>query len=296
MHAAPSIALDTAFNTVEHALQVLVKGDLQDPDLPCVATAAHDLQKAWRLVNECYISKGYSSTPGALWYDRHFLEPRSTCFITHGARPATMTVIFDSLLGLPADQVFSPELDALRREGRRLCEFTALAHANPHQDLDIQSVYELFRHAWLTAAHLEKASDIIISVNPRHVPFYRRCLLFERLSPVRSFDKVGGAPAVLMRLDLLLFETRCRERIPDSSTTYFYHDDPRRGGLMARIFRQRHAPDPWVLAWFFRHDRDLIGTFTPRQQAWIMQQHPGLADLLREGSPQRDSGRLLAVG
>jgi hypothetical protein len=39
----------------------------------------------------------------------------------------TLSIRFDSPDGLLADDLFSPEIDALRAEGRRLCEFTKLA-------------------------------------------------------------------------------------------------------------------------------------------------------------------------
>ncbi len=283
-----------SFRQIRSILPALMTDPAEVDHLPVVATTAQQLQQAWRLVQACYVQKGYARADGVLWYDHSPLDPRTTTLLMDGGHPATLTVVFDSPLRLPSDAVFKEELDALRLAGRQLCEFTALAHANPDQDLDIQTVYELFRHAWLTAAHLESATDILITVNPRHVPFYRRALLFERLGPVRNFDKVSGAPAVLMRLDLSDAEARFREhRLSEIGN--FFLEDPHLGAVLARLYHLRHAPDPWVLAHFLHQRRNLIDGLDPACRSWVMRQNPGLAELMIAPASVRQGAQLLAV-
>ena len=292
-----------SFDAIEDSLATLSYGgtheDLDDERLPTVATTAQDLQQAWRLVEGCYAAKGYSHNSDGLWYDPQVLDPRTTCLLTRQPSPATVSVVFDSPLRLPADVVFRDLLDPLRVQGRRLCEFTALAHAHPDREYDPGTISELFRHGWLVAAHLEDATDIMVTVHPHHVPFYRRCLLFERLGPVRNYGKVNDTPAVLMRLDLQTAPARYRERHGARGLGAFFLNDPRRGALLARLFRRRHAPDPWVLAYFCHQRRDLFVHLNTDQRTWVLDQHPGLRALISDPvmaeADVRDSARLLAV-
>ncbi len=286
------------WDALEEALALIVSAPTVN-DLPRieVATTAQQLQAAWRLVRACYHAKGYCDGSDELRYDLSFLEPRTTCLLAPDDRAATVTAVFDSPLRLPSDALFGDLLDPLRCAGRRLCEFTGLAHAGGASAAETATVFELFRHAWLTAAHLEHATDIIITVNPAHVPFYRRCLRFVRVGPTRSFAKVQGAPGVLMRLDLTTAEREYRAHLGQShSTTVFFFDDPHRPALLARLFCQRHRPDPWVIAWFFHQRHNLIDDLSPEQRRWVCAHHPGLEELLEQPQHIHDSGRLLQVG
>jgi hypothetical protein len=64
--------------------------------------------------------------------------------------------------------------------------------------------------------------QVVPFLNPHHTFFYERLLLFERVGETRSYGKVNGAPAILLRLDMDEAPRRYREK---------YGDDP--GGLYA---------------------------------------------------------------
>jgi hypothetical protein len=53
-------------------------------------------------------------------------------------------------------------------------------------------------------------TDLVIEVNPRHVAYYRRLMKFEVLGPERECPRVQGAPAVLLRADLRMYEAEMR--------------------------------------------------------------------------------------
>ena len=60
----------------------------------------------------------------------------------------------------------------------------------------------LFHLAFLHAYRLAGCRLLVIEVNPRHVPFYRRMLGFKVAAEARLNPRVN-APAVLMTLDLI---------------------------------------------------------------------------------------------
>ena len=112
----------------------------------------------------------------------------------------TIAVRFDSPRGLNADAVFGAELDQLRFEDRRLCEFGRLAIDHDVSD-NKQLLARLFHLAYLHAHRLSGCDLLVVEVNPRHVAFYRRMLGFKVGGDMRLNPRVN-APAVLLTLDL----------------------------------------------------------------------------------------------
>lgn len=117
------------------------------------------------------------------------------------ATVGTIAVRFDTEHGLRAEDLFGAELQALRAQGLRLCEFGRLA-----LDQDVAESKELLAHlfhlAFMHAYRLAACNTLVIEVNPRHVPFYRRMLGFKVQGEARHNMRVN-APAVLMVLDLV---------------------------------------------------------------------------------------------
>jgi hypothetical protein len=131
----------------------------------------------------------------------------------------TLTVIADSPLGLPSDDLYGLELGRLRDSGRRLAEISSLAVDEGLKD-GSQVLVQLFNFSYLVARRVYKATDFVITVNPRHVKFYCRKFLFDFAGSERSYDKVGGAPAVLLSIPL---EMPDRVVEPQRSRTIYHH-------------------------------------------------------------------------
>lgn len=160
------------------------------------AQAATQRQAARQLVRRMYSHRGYL-TPEA----DEPVNPHTVTLVVARADEAvgTLTVGFDSPTGLLCDELFGPEVDALRRSGRRVCEFTKLA-----LDIDGQSqqvLASLFHMAYLHAHRIRGCDDVLIEVNPRHVGYYQRMLDFRVVGDEKLCPRVN-APAVLMALDL----------------------------------------------------------------------------------------------
>lgn len=147
---------------------------------------------ATRLLQDRYRWRGYSEAS---------LPPIESewCFplivTRRGRTMGTLTVGLDSHLGLAAERTFPDEIDAFRRAGIHLSEFTRLA-----VDPDFASRHvlaSLFQVAYLTAARLGDADRVVMEVNPRHEAYYVRMLGAKVAGPVRT-HAVANAPAVLL--------------------------------------------------------------------------------------------------
>jgi hypothetical protein len=177
------------------------------PDKPYEAEMARSgpvLLRAWNLMYRVYLEKAYAQPdPRRLWYGLHDALPGTGTIVAFdgGDIVGTVSVIPDSPLGYPAETLYENEVDELRDAGRRPVEVGSLGVC-PTRERDSSIVTNLFDLLSLYARDVTGATDLIITVNPRHEKFYRRMLLFERMGIEKSYDRVGKAPTVFMRLDL----------------------------------------------------------------------------------------------
>ncbi len=111
----------------------------------------------------------------------------------------TITIGFDSPIGLLADDLYQIELNTLRSQGRRLCEFTKLAVDGEIKSKQVLAA--LFHIAFIYSFDIQNFTDLLIEVNPRHVKYYERMLGFVIWAETRINTRVN-APAVLLRLKL----------------------------------------------------------------------------------------------
>jgi hypothetical protein len=103
----------------------------------------------------------------------------------------TLTIRYDSDVGLAADELYRTELDPFRNAGARVAELTRLA-VDP--ELGTKEVLgALFHAAYIFCGPLSGVTDVFIEVNPRHVAFYQRLLNF----------KQSGEPKMCARVDAL---------------------------------------------------------------------------------------------
>jgi hypothetical protein len=147
------------------------------------------------LINKMYAWRGYAGTH-QITDDPNRITLTAT---DKGNVVGTLTIGMDAEVGLSADQVFKEELDALREQGARLCEFTKLAF-----DPSVRSkasLANLFHLAVIYARDLHERTDIVIEVNPRHRRFYQQMLGFQQHGQLKDNPRVN-APAYLLRVNL----------------------------------------------------------------------------------------------
>ena len=148
------------------------------------------------LINRMYATRGYKVSPLP---DRQLPTRITLTAAEHDETVGTITIGFDSDAGLHVDELFLSQTHALRREGRKICEFTKLAMDSVVRSKRVLA--SLFHVAYLYAHRMMGFDDLLIEVNPRHVRYYHQMLGFEALGAPRHNPRVD-APAVLMRLEL----------------------------------------------------------------------------------------------
>ncbi len=239
---------------------------------------------AYRLVYELYLEKEYAMPhPSRMWLSLFDALPETTTLVVkeHGEVVAALTVVFDSAFGLPADRLYRREIDAMRRGGRRPAEiisFGICAHAGRGSEILVR----LFDMVYVLARHVRGATDLLNTVNPRHAGFYRRTLLFRKAGEVRDYDKVGGAPAVLLRLDLDLADESHRQahrpgaaRQEKSRTLYrMFHSPDETESVTQTLRRSLRPMSERELRYFFMHKTRLLAEAPAAQRHHVEDCYP----------------------
>ena len=160
-----------------------------------IASTNDELAAARALVQDCYGRRGYDAAQGTL------PTGETTLLARIGDRViGTLTVRCGTRVRLQAEAGFAEHVGALRRQGRRLVEYTRFAidrDWSGRHDL----AAELIRRALLLGRVALGATDCVIEVNPRHMRYYQRQFGFTVQGPERTCSRVG-APARLLHLDM----------------------------------------------------------------------------------------------
>lgn len=179
-----------------------------------VASGRADRERAYRLAHRVYARRGYVAADEEGMVVSPFDERPETFTLlaedSAGRAAGTVTLVFDSAdAGLPCDEIFHAELQDLRMDGKKLAEVIRLAVDEEHAHCKALLVH-LFDFIYIYARRVCGYTDFVIEVNPRHVNYYRRLLAFEPQGPERPCPRVGGAPAVLLRMDFAIPEREIR--------------------------------------------------------------------------------------
>ncbi len=257
-----------------------------------VASSERDRRRAWALAFKVYMEKEYAPPcESQLWYGLHDALPDTTTFLAErrGAAVGALTLVFDSPLGIPADSLYRRELRTLRAGKRRVCEIVSLVSHGLGLREGARVTKHLFKLAYLTARKIEVATDFVITVNPRHVRYYSRVLGFSQVGRERQYDKVGGAPAVLLRLDLTTAAAEYREKHGAArGSLYRFFEDPTTEPQVLRFLRSERRPlSETTLLRYFVHERALLPRARPEHRRLIRNCYP-LYDLVPDTSETRE--------
>ncbi len=159
-----------------------------------LAQSTRSFKSASLLVQRMYLQKGYV-IPSIQKLPDHITLTASQ----NGVEAGTITLGIDTGNGLQADVNYKQEVDGLREVGRHVCELTKFA---VDQTLGSKPILAaLFHIAYIYGRVLQKQTDVIIEVTPKHAKFYKRMLGFEQIGSERLNSRVNTT-GVLLRLEI----------------------------------------------------------------------------------------------
>lgn len=159
-----------------------------------IASSTEELEQAYNLVTQQYISVGFQNKQDQLRLTKYHLLPESKVFIAIKKIPhetdrvvGTLTLVKDTAMGLPMDEVYENQLNRLRISGLQLAEVIGLAIATSDSNLQNNLIMYLFKIC-LQYAQLSQTHNILCSVTKKHIQFYQELLLFKAVGEPHSYS------------------------------------------------------------------------------------------------------------
>lgn len=214
-----------------------------------VANNRETRQRAYTLAARMYSSCGYCPENVKCLVNNYDVDPKTMTLLVedeNGRDAATVTLVFDSSTGLPADEIYHAELDGLRAQSRQLAEVCRMAIAKEYQRSKFLLV-RLFNLIIIYCRRVCGFDNIVIEVRPPHASYHQRTLGFEIVGSVRPCTRANGTLAVLSSLDLAFAEREIRRvggtrQAPKDRTLYPYFYSFLEEGAAAEFMAQQHRP------------------------------------------------------
>lgn len=233
-------------------------------------------QKAYEYLYNVYLNEGYSRNENCkLHLSIYNALPDTATLIAedqNGNFIGTLTMVFDSDIGLPSDVQYGKEIDQLRNEKRRICEMISFG-IDKTQRGSLRVLAGLFYFSYLLAWYMMASTDYIINVVPSQADFYCNNLLFQKIGNIKKCPRANGVPAVLLNLPLALPEnSRRKERIfPFSMIQYSPQDEIQFATKLKRMLLPMSDLEFYN---FFMEKTDLWEKASDEQKNYIKKLYP----------------------
>ncbi|RKY95795.1 MAG: hypothetical protein DRQ06_02920 [Candidatus Hydrothermota bacterium] len=245
-----------------------------------VVRTKEELEKAFHLVYQEYLKRGYTQLlPSQQKLSIFNSLPETTTFIAIWKKEvlATATLIPDSPLGLPMDEIYHQELENFRKRKGKLCEISMLASNTElfknGVSLMLHSkkmffIFSLFKLIFDYVYNILHLDYICITINPKHKLTYD-FLLFKDLGELKTYSSVNNAPAIGKFLDLNNVKEECKKTGKE--------------GLYRMFFSSKNEPTKFSpklilsaedLRYFFVEKTDIFKKATPFQLEYIKKCYP----------------------
>jgi hypothetical protein len=224
-----------------------------------MARDVDDFDGAFRLLHDRYVAGGFMAPhPTGRRLALYNALPSTKLFVARaeGRVIGTISLVQDSSLGVPMDQIYRDELDALRARGRRFGEASTLTVDPAYRASSFAILMRLYRLLIVYAAKVARLNDVCLTVAPHHGRFYRTFFGVRELGAPRPYPRVNGVRALGMSGDLRL--TRALIRVAQAGLTVpspwdFIGGAPHYQEILARLRRElpTSALTPPQVAHFF---------------------------------------------
>lgn len=243
-----------------------------------IVERVNELQTAGQLTYREYLKRGYiTPMPSQCTLSPYHALPTTATFIAvyHGTfLIGTITLVQDSPLGLPMDEVYKPELDALRAQGHRLAEASLLAL---NTDIFGHGVFTMFNAKKLLLTlrlfkimfdYLRSSTDVdelVACFNPKHEILYD-FLQLKPLGGLRSYAGANGNPAIARHLNVPETEQRAKAHV---AYRLFFGATP-----SPEPFAGKLALSPAHLRTLFVEQSPILASARPDALAFIKRSYP----------------------
>jgi hypothetical protein len=237
------------------------------------AETTDELEQSYRLLHDNYVEQGYMFPhPSGLRVTIFNALPTTRTFVAVKAESVVscLTLIPDSPLGLPMDEIYRDELEGLRRSGRRIAEVSGLATDRSVCEAGCTILLNLVKCLYAQAL-ASGIDDICIAVNPCHKRFYETGLGFCVLGDLKTYSSVNYAPAYALRLEARAFVSNAR-----TGNSRLYRSLSRDLEEFSKVVRLENDPtmSETMLNHFFCRKTDILSRANHEVVDFVRRQYP----------------------
>lgn len=170
-----------------------------------IARTEEDLESAYRLLHDCYVAtKLMTPHASGLRCNLYTFLPHSTVIVAkyNGETVGTVSLIRDSVWGLPSDKDYRNENDRLRKAGHKLVEVSALAVSKDFRNRGNSVSLLLMKYLYNYTYQFLNSDCLVCTVHPRAEDFYKALWHFDRNGKVVEYQFVHGALAVHLSMEV----------------------------------------------------------------------------------------------
>ena len=172
-----------------------------------IARNQTDLENAYRLLHDCYVgAKFMRPQASGLRCTLYTFLPHTTVIVAKykGETVGTVSLIRDTIWGLPSDKEYKLENDNLRHAGKKLVEVSALAVSKDFRNHGNSVSLLLMKYLYNYTFHFLSSDCLVCTVHPRAEDFYKSLWHFDRNGKVVQYQFVQGALAVHLSMEISL--------------------------------------------------------------------------------------------
>ena len=173
-----------------------------------IAITTEELEQAFELVTQQYTNVGLHKSNDELRLTKFHLLPDTKVFIAIKKNEdqtetvvGTLSMVTDTSMGLPMDELYNNQLNRMRISGLHLAELMSLSVAPEESAVQNNIVIYLFKIC-LQYAHMIQVNDILCSVTMKHIKFYKELLLFTPIGEPLPYSYANGLLIQGHRLNL----------------------------------------------------------------------------------------------
>ena len=240
-----------------------------------------EIKDAFKLIYDTYLSSGFQKPdPFSMRISFHNLLPTSFLIIVkkNGKVCGTLTIIQESDDRLPINELFNNEIGKIRKKDSLICELSGLAVDTSLKNSESREVLlSLFRKAFILGHDLLGCTDFCMMINPHHCDYYQKEFNFEKIGQIRKYDKVNGAPAVPLRLNLVKGAELFKISNP-RLYQYFFVDDHQmiKERSFHELYNQKKLFDIKYINNLIKSKKDLLTNLTEEESEILYSYYPEL--------------------
>lgn len=216
-----------------------------------IANTLEEREAVFHLGYQVYLEKGYIKENSNEWMLQNYdFNKDTTILIVQDQQKnivGSVTLVFDGSTPLPAEKIYSEELETLRGQNEKIVEISRLV-IDPQYRNSKEILVLLFNYLYIYSFFVQKYTCLAIEVNPRHTAYYQALLNFRAIGTEKPCPTVQSAPAILMFLPLrfgndeVLRLSQNSESEKNNRSLYKYFVKPDQQKLVAYYLEKQAKP------------------------------------------------------